>query len=428
MTRTQIFIIGLGAVLVTVMILILTGVIPGLRSERQLPPVRLSVWGIFDSPSVFADMFAAYRSARPNVELTYRELSPDSYEQELVDALAAGRGPDIFMFGNSWLPKHFTKLASPSPEQFSVAKIQELFPRVVEQDFAPDGTVYALPLYIDTLAILYNKDIFDIKGVALPARDWTEFQNQIGKIRETDRQGNIKLAAAAIGGSLKSVNRAPDLLGGLMLQTGTEMTDQNFTRAIFSTQEGQDALRFYTQFTDPKNKNYTWNDNLHYSLDAFSEGSVGMIFNYQYNLKTLREKNPFLRIGVAELPQIKPDSRVDYPNYYGLAVSRQSRAPQYAWDFVVFATTNQNVSRQYLSAAKHPPALRSLINEKLNDPELGVFARQALSARSWAQVDPVVVDRIFSGMIEDVVYGRLGLTPAIQQAEAEVTDLMRRRR
>jgi multiple sugar transport system substrate-binding protein len=428
MSRTQMIIIGLGVILVTVVVLVLAGVIPGLRRDTTLTPVRLEVWGVFDSQSEFAGVFDSYQKTRPNVSIRYREFSPDTYETELVDALAAGSGPDVFMFHNSWLPKHASKLASAAANQFTLSQLQDLFPRVVEQDFAPDGTVYALPLYIDTLALIYNKDIFDKKAVAVPARDWTEFQNQILKIRELDRRGNITLAASAIGGSMKSVNRAPDLLSALMLQTGTEMVSNDFTSATFAREEGRDALRFYTQFADPAHKYYTWNDELHYSLDAFSEGSTAMIFNYQYNLRTLREKNPFLRIGVAELPQINPNSRVDYPNYFGLAVSRQSRNAQYGWDLITFLTTRPEVSKRYLAATKHPPALRSIINERLNDPEVGVFARQALSARSWPQVDNAAIDRIFSGMIEDVIYGRLELGVAISQAQAEMTDLMRRRR
>ncbi len=428
MTRAQMIILGLGVVLVTAAILILTGVIPGLRTDNRLAPVKLSVWGVFDSQSELAEIFSQYEKLRTNVDIQYREFSPDTYERELVDALAAGRGPDVFMFHNTWLPKHAGKLAPATPDQITLAKLQELFPRVVEQDFAPDGAVYALPLYIDTLALIYNKDIFDKKGVALPAKDWPDFQNQILKIRELDRRGNITLAAASIGGTSKSVNRAPDLLSSLMLQSGAKMVSGNFETATFASDEGRDALRFYTQFADPTHKSYTWNDELHYSLDAFSEGSAAMIFNYQYNLRTLREKNPFLRVGVAELPQINPSARVDYPNYFGLAVSRQSRSVSYGWDFIVFATTRPEISKKYLATTKHPPALRSIINERLNDPEVGVFARSALSARSWPQVDNAAVDGIFSGMIEDVIYGRLELDRAISQAQAAVTELMRRRR
>ncbi len=424
MTRVQIAILAIGVILITAAVFILTGIIPGLRSENQLPPVRLTIWGVFDAKNAFDGAFTAYQSARPNVELAYRQFSPDTYEKDLVDALAGGRGSDIFMFHNTWLPKHIEKLAGPSAEQFTIAKLQELFPRVVEQDFAPDGRIYALPLYIDTLALLYNKDIFDRKAVALPAKNWPEFQNQLLKIRELDRKGAVTLSAAALGGSMKSINRAPDLLSALMLQTGTILTDTNFTRATFASESGEDALRFYTQFADPKGKYYTWNDGLHYSLDAFAEGGVGMIFNYAYNLRTVRDKNPFLRVGVSELPQINPESRVDFSNYYGLAVSRQSRATQYAWDFIIFATTRPDISKKYLAATKHPPALRSIINERLTDPDQGVFARQALSARSWPQIDNNAVDQIFSGMIEVVVSGRADLRSAINQANARVTELM----
>lgn len=427
MTRVQLIIIGAGVILITVLVLVLTGVLPGLRQGNNLTPVKLEVWGVFDDSSAFNGIFSAYQKIRPNVTISYRKFSPDSYEQELVNALAAGTGPNVFMINNTWLPKHIGKLSPAPAGALAVTTVQNLFPRVVEQDFAPNGSVYALPLYIDTLALIYNKDIFDKKGLAIPPADWTALQSALLKIRETDRKGNLTLAGAGIGGSGASVNRASDLLAELMLQTGTRMVDDNFTQANFANDAGRDALRFYTQFADPKNKYYTWNDNFHYSLDAFAEGLVGMIFNYEYNLRTLRDKNPFLRIGVAPLPQINPQARVDYPNYWGLAVSRQSQAADYAWDFIIYATTHPEAISGYLSATHHPPALRTMINEKLNDPTLGVFANQALSARSWPQIDNVAVDKIFSDMIGDIIAGRLDLGEAITRGEAAVTELVRKR-
>lgn len=427
MTRRQIIIFGILAVIAITAALVIFGVIPGLRPSEERQRVLLEVWGTFDDQRAFENAFAGYSKLRPNVEVRYRQFSPNTYETDLVNALAAGRGPDIFMFHNTWLPKHIAKIAPAPLTQLPFADFQALYPRVIEQDFAPDGNIYALPLYLDTLALIYNKDIFDNKALAVPPKTWTETQQYIFKIKEINRAGIIKRAGAAIGGSEKSINRASDLLSAIMLQSGVEMTNRDFSRATFA-REGAPALTFYTQFANPKNPNYTWNDNLHYSLDALAEGSVGMIFNYAYNLKTLREKNPFLRVGVAEMPQPSLSSRVDYPNYQGLSVAAASPTPDYAWDLVIYMTTRPEGIGGYLDYTRHPPALRSLINAlTASTDERGVFARQALTARSWPQIDNNVVDRAFSGMIEDVNAGRADARRATELAENELTTLMQRR-
>ncbi len=428
MSRRQIILLGVIGVVVITGLLVLFGVIPGLRDTGEQQRVLLEIWGVFDGQRDFEGAFAGYARLRPNVEIRYRQFSPETYETDLINALAAGRGPDIFMFHNTWLPKHIAKILPTSPTQLKFTDFQALFPRVIEQDFAPDGNIYGLPLYLDTLALIYNKDIFDNKALALPPKTWAEAINYSNKIKDIAKNGAIKRAGAAIGGSDKSINRASDLLAGIMLQTGVEMTNRDFSRATFGEQAGVGALNFYTQFANPKNSNYTWNDNMHYSLDAFAEGGVGMIFNYAYNLKTLREKNPFLRIGVSEMPQPSPDSRVDYPNYQGLAVAAASPTPEYAWDFIIYMTTQPEGIRGYLDSTKHPPALRALIDPlTTSTDERGVFARQALTARSWPQTDNNAVDAAFSDMIEDVNAGRSDTRRAIDLAENKLTTLMQRR-
>ncbi len=427
MTRAQIFIVSVAAILVTGIILVLTGILPGLRPKEEKVAVKLAVWGIMDRNSDFEAAFSAYRKNHPNVEISYSQMGAETYETDLLNALAAGRGPDIFMFRNNWLPKHFDKIVPLPAEKLSVTEFKELFPRVVEQDFAPDGPIYALPLYIDTLALLYNKDIFDNKALAITPKTWTETQNSILKIRELSKKGEIVLAGAAIGGTERTVTGATDLLSILMMQTGAAMTDPDFTRAQFAV-DGLAALEFYTGFSDPKNKNYTWDEYLNNSFDAFAAGKAGMIFNYAYNIKNIRERNPFLRIGIAEMPQPNTTAqRIDYPSYYGLAVSAKSQGQDAAWDLIKFITTDETASYGYLQSAKHPPALRSLINGYLNDPDLGVFARQALTARSWPQIDNNVVVNAFSAMIENINAGKLPASQAIRQAEEEISGLMRRR-
>ena len=428
LSRSKLIILGVAGLFILIIVLLFVGILPGLRPRQQTAAVTLNVLGIFDKPSIFQDLANSYRQSRPKTEIKYRQLNADNYENELLNALASPQPPDIFMFHGSWLPKHYDKILPLNESQLPLVRFRELFPTVVEQNFAPDGIIYALPLYIDTLALFYNKDIFDDKGIALPPKTWTEFQDIVSDLRELDKIGKINKAAAAIGGSNKSVNRASDLLNLLMLQAGTPMVDQSFTRAAFA-REGENQLKFYTQFADAKSPYFTWNEALHYSLDNFAEETTAMIFNYAYQIPVLKDKNPFLNFAAALMPQPSgAEKSVNYANYWGLAVSNKSRNPAAAWDFILSVTADPETSRKYLNSTGHPPALRSLINERLNDPVLGVFARQSLTARSWPQIDNVAIENSFSKMIESVISGRLTARQAIQQAENEISQVMAQKR
>jgi ABC-type glycerol-3-phosphate transport system substrate-binding protein len=210
----------------------------------------------------------------------------------------------------------------------------------------------------------------------------------------------------------------------MMLQQGVEMINPEKTEAKF-TNKGLSPLEYYLSFANQRNKNYTWDRGQHYSIDAFAEESTAMIFNYGYQLQELKNKNPFLNIGVAPMLQLNPNRGLTYANYWGLGVSATSKNKDLAWMFIDQATTDGATNARYLNATKRSPALRSLIAASLNDVEAGIFARQALMATSWYQPDSSAVASIFADMLESISAGQLNSNKALQQASSEVSALLR---
>lgn len=426
LTKNQLIILILGLILVVGVVLLLVFGSQGRSGELS---GTINFWGVFDSPAMINEIISGYRSENPKVNVDYRQIDPANYENELINALASGRAPDVIMFHNSWLPKHINKISPLDPSQISIGQYRELFPQVAEQDFAPDNAIYALPLYIDTLALFYNQDIFDNNSIALPPKTWEEFEKLVPKLRQLDRLGRIQKAAASIGGSSRSINRAPDLLSLLMLQTGTEMTSKDFSRVLFASKEGVNALNFYTKFANPLSPVFTWSDSFGYSLDSFTAGDTAIMFNYAYQAPFLKDKNPFLNFRV--IPMMQPANReqdVNYANYWGLAMTVSAQNKLVAQDFIIKVTTDPAIAERYLTITQHPPALRSLINKYLTDPDIGLFARQALTARSWPQIDNIEVDKTFSEMITAVLTNRLSSQRAIEEAAGKVTQLMQQRK
>jgi ABC-type glycerol-3-phosphate transport system substrate-binding protein len=75
------------------------------------------------------------------------------------------------------------------------------------------------------------------------------------------------------------------------------------------------------------------------------------------------------------------------------------------------------------AAAVTPPARRDSVVESQRDPEIGVFAEQALAARSWQRVDIGAIDTIFNAMIDDVVTGATTLDEALRRAQDQLNAL-----
>lgn len=413
--------IGIGAV-----VFLISTNLQGTRGKIQ--KAELNVWGIFEEEEM-KKIFGGYKEAQPNVEFKYRKVSEENYETALLDALAAGEGPDMFMIRNRSLPKEINKIVPAKRDQITLAQLQEKFPKVVEQDFVSNGSIYALPIYLDTLALFYNKDVFDQAAVAKPPAIWQELQNLIPKFKSLSPSGQIIKAGAAIGGSQKTIHVAVDLLHLLMMQNGTPMIEQNSKRPKFvSTQTGSPgvaAFNFYLQFANAGSPYYTWNENQGSDIDMFTAGKAAMMFGYQSTVKKIRAKSPFLSFGISPMLQASAGGdALNYADYWGFAVSKKSRYQAESWNFVVYAATDLKSMKNYLQSTGRPPALKLLISQYLNDPNLGVFAKQAFTARSWYQINEDEITRIFSNAISRVLVGQTTTQKALVEAEDEVSRLV----
>lgn len=420
-TQKQVMILGGGIFLV-----LLVGylIVSNLRSSSAPPAVKLKVWGT-ETRENFEKLTKAYTQSRPNVTVEYTPVE-DDFEEEMVNALAAGKGPDVVMLGNRSIPRHKEKLAPAPAAQMSIARLRELFPTVVEQNVTDGGQIYGLPLYLDTLGLIYNKNHFEQASLTGPPQTWDEFQSFIPLLRSVDETNQVVRAAAAIGGSRRTVSYAPDILYLLMLQNGAAMTDARNAEASFASgQAGPQAFNFYLQFGNNASPFYTWSDAQSNSLDAMARGSAAMVFGYYSDLLSIKKKSPFLEVASAPVPQVASRDARNIASYQVLAVTKRAARPDWAWDFVAVTTANAGIIEEYLEAAGRPAALKSLIGKKINDEEQGSFARAALTARDWYRADDQRIDTYFNDAILKVLAGQVDSARALSEVQDKVGQLMR---
>ncbi len=433
MSTNRLYII-VGILIVAVFILLLYLVFGGFGGG-QYQKVELEFWGVFDEPRAFDEAIRTFRRSNPDINVRYVPFPFEEYEKAVIDALAAGRGPDIWMIQNTWLPKHKDKLIpldqNDKDLNFKLLNFRQDFIDVPESDLVDNGQIYALPLYVDTLALYYNKDLFNSAGISQAPKTWDEFNEAVRTLTKIDKRGNIETAGAAIGAA-RNINRSTDILMLLMMQSGVQMVDRERNEAAFANQigfepVGEVALEYYSDFANPLKEVYTWNDNLFYSIDAFVTERTAMMFNYSHQIPVIRSKAPRLNFDVALMPQPKDASiRVDYANYFAPAVSAASKNKEAAWQFLIHLSSREGVL-PYLRESLRPAARRDLVDFQKTDPDLGIFAQQALSAQSWYQIDSGAIEKIFADMIEDVVFNRAITFEAIRTAQDKVTVLMQRR-
>lgn len=432
-----------------------------INAMRELnTPITLKYWRVFDGKDTFEEIINAYRQSHPNVNIEYRKLRYDEYEQALIEAWAEDQGPDIFSIHNTWVGKYQSKIL-PMPESLKLpyalainkktgqvtkagyrqirtlapAELKDRFVDVVYNDVVRGDKIYGLPLSVDTLALFYNRAALDNAQITKVPTTWLEIKEAVKKLTLQNEKGEIVQAGIALG-TANNINRASDILTLLMIQNGTLMTDASGQKATFnmnssyagssSYQPGVEALRFYTDFASPAKEVYSWNEDMPEATQAFISGQLAMMLGYSYQLPLIRAQGAKLNFGVVEAPHINQGGvdalghKVNMASYWVETVAKKTKYENYAWDFVRFATSAEQAIK-YLKRTKKPTALRALVNEQLADYEIKPFANQVLTAKSWYKGrEPLVVEKIFSDMIRAVVEGKNTAQEVVNFAVSQV--------
>jgi multiple sugar transport system substrate-binding protein len=416
----------------------------GSSSAQQLATkaVTLTIWGVFDDDDALQTIMSSYQALHPNVSFDYRELRINEYEDDLLHAFATGDGPDIFAVHNTWISE-YESLIEPLPKSltipysetrgtikkekvYTIKEEPTISQRALKADYVDvvaqdviksyssiareqaSDRIFGLPLSVDTLAIYYNKDLLNAAGIAEPPQTWTQFQDAVTKLTKIGADETILQSGAAMGTS-RNVERATDIVSLLMMQNGTQMID-NRGQATFAqeTDAGYlagEAVRFYTDFGNPLKAVYSWNAEQPNSFDAFVNGNTAFFFGYSYHNALIRSANSKLNYAIAPVPQIEDGKTVNFANYWVETVAKSSDAGDWAWDFVQFAASEEQVTK-YLDVANKPTALRGLINTQIEDEMMSIFVGQSLTAQSWYKGgDASVAEEAFLDLIDAFLSG-----------------------
>ena len=393
--------------------------------------VTLTFWDPFETTQELQPLINDYRQKHPNVQIVFTKKDITTYPSDLLDALASGSGPDIFAINNAWLPQYIDKITPATSSILSFATYKKTFVDAAVNDFTKNQQVYGIPLYVDSLGLYYNKDILGSAGIATPPKTWDELAADVQIIKRADKTGYFTLSGLAAGTNA-NVNRAVDILYLMMLQKGAVPYSADGTQPMFnqtvqvngnSDNPGLDGLNFYTSFANPSSPNYNWNARSDYSIDAFTNGRAAFLYSYSYTEATIRAKNPNLNFDVAPVPQPNLDQpAVNFANYWGEVVSKQSKNSAYAWDFLNFITSNAELDKYY-AEDKEPSSRLDLIQLQIQDPDIGVFANANLTAKSFYRPDQAGMDDIFGKMIDNVILNGVPSQDALNQGAQQAAAL-----
>jgi multiple sugar transport system substrate-binding protein len=423
--------------------------------------VTIEFWGLWDNSDSwnkiierFENKTHNFNGQRVNVSIIYTKKELSFYEENLSKARQKNNEPNIFMINNNWLEKYIDWLKPLSEnkayaEEYNLIKYEELlslFPIETLRNLINNDRLYGLPLYSDSLALYYNKDLLEKAEIESPPKTWKEFKKAVKKLTVIDRKNKITQLGAALGTG-KNINRSPDILALLMMQGGAKVIDEqgnidinkeieiNTVNGAEKRSPGKRAILFYTEFSNPKKEIYTWNSDQENSIKLFANGKLAMMINYSYQMKNLLALNPYLNYGISKMPQLENSTPVNFSNVWTPVVSKNNNCKvepvelsnkidcsKIAWSFLSFASQKEN-ARLYLDSTNKAAARKDLIAEQISlNNKTSVFASQADSAMSYNKFDDRI-DGILTNMIDEINLDRENWGEKVDKATEEIERL-----
>jgi ABC-type glycerol-3-phosphate transport system substrate-binding protein len=414
------FLVGLGVILFLVLIYLLFlsrgGNTPTTPPSNQ--KVTLQWWGVYLDSSVVKPLIDEYQSLNPNVTIQYADRWPDGkydvaadiYQKELNRVLKQADPvdiPDIFMVENSWAGDYEAYVRTSSSYDYDTFK--SIFYPAIVSDFGDEATkaVYGVPLWMDTLAIIYNKDMLKAVSVSEPPTDWASFKTLAKNL--TKRQSNAITQSGFAAGAGSNVSFSPEVLNLLMAQNGVTIVNAEGQPVFGSDTDSVTALSSFKDYTNPTTG--TWSSTSKVDAASFLEGKLAMMVGTSYKYRDIKIFNEAYQlgidIGVSQFPQLQGQSQdiMNWSNYWGMMAAKDRPNSQAAWAFMKWMTEPDQLRKLSKNEADFNKQFgllypRADMNQDLQaDANLKVFNASLPFAVSWDMVKGLAVKQEFVKLI-----------------------------
>lgn len=391
------------------------------------------IWGTADQTTMDT-LLSQLRSQdqKSFQDVSYVAKDPSTYTNDLINAMASGSGPDLFLVSQDEVSHMSDKItvipwSAVSQQSFTQSYVDE------GQLFLTTTGAYALPFMLDPMVMYWNRDVLSSAGVASPPSTWSGFLDMAPRVTSLDGSNNITTSAVALG-EWSNIQYAKDILAMLMLQAGDQIVtrDQSgaLTTVLGQTPQGaqenpaSSALQFYTEFANPSKTIYSWNGALPNSQDAFVAGNVGVYFGLASDDAVIAGRNPNLNFAVSLVPQLSGSTiHMTFGELTGVAISRTSPNQSGALTIAEKLTSQAAVSA-LATLSPLPPVRRDVSVDTSSNAAASVFAQSALISHAWLDPDPTTTDQLFETMIESVVSGSADPAGAIFSADQSLQALL----
>ncbi|HEY0321299.1 MAG TPA: ABC transporter substrate-binding protein [Pyrinomonadaceae bacterium] len=366
------------------------------------------------------------------VEFPYSNL----FDKELVDLTSKTGAYDLIMLDDPWFPRfaseEFLTDLTPLYKKRNLAGPDEDF---VKTSLAlcrhpySTGTLYALPYLGNSQLFFYRKDLFEKHGLKEPAT-WDEVLQSARTIGEREMTG------APGGGRLYGYvmraaqgNAAVADFMPIFWAFGAEMFDAQ-GRPTVNSSEGINALKFMLELGKSAPPGYS-----SFNADEVSahllQGTAAMSINWPAWISAFNDPSKSKVIGkmaFTTMPGALKAGQAEIGNWL-ISIPRDARNAEAAFDFLVWATSAEQLKRSALRG--NPPTRRSVFTDAelvTKFPTYPVQLRSLETSRPrprtprWNEIE-----NAFGIFLSKANSGELSPEDAMNQANTEIAKIIDRK-
>lgn len=422
--------LGLGLFAALFAMLIFSGKID-IGGKKDTPQGEVVLWGTFPESPMNA-IVQEFNPQAKTYRVVYKEVGENVFTQKLLEALANGNGPDLIMAPYQIILSQSSRVYPFPITNLGEKQFKDTYVNGASVFFSPYGAL-ALPVSIEPMVLFYNRTLFSKHTIINPPAYWDELTAVVPSLTLKNNRGQFIESGIALGAP--NTPYAKDIIMAIVGQLGQVPALQQYNAmgepyisviANEPVMEGGDvhplssAVHYFTQFADPTQNTYSWNQYLGNADELFVAEKLAMYIGYSGELETLRARNPRAEIEMTGFPQSKGyNSFVTGMRMYGIATLKTSKNPSAAFN-VEAQFAGGGISPSLAALVGGVPAFR---NYAATPGLSSVVASGMLVARGWQDSFSNQSTAYIMNMISDILNNRQGVTDAVTTFVSRLQDL-----
>lgn len=350
----------------------------------------------------------------PNIEVDVQMFPVAEYEQKIRTAIAGGVAPDIIAIDGPTIAAYAYQGAIIPLDDFYAKDSRDDILDATLREITWRGRIWAGPLQQSSIAVWYNKAMFDQEGIK-PPRDvdkawtWAEFLDVAQRMTKRNPDGSVKIwgLKLALGFSeWAAYSEMPWLW-----QNGADILSPDGTKSdgFLNGPAAVEALSFWGDlFTKhkvvPQSPLVTGSV---VSQEPLAVGQVAMIIAGTAPQAFYQQKFPSFQYGVTPLPRNK--AQVTPCGSWHMAITAQAKHPKEAWLFVDWVT-GKSGTKYWYETTRYLPTRKSVYDAHadLGQYPTNIFSEQTkrfCRPRPITPAYPVISDAVIQAF-QDTAFGK----------------------